>query len=389
MTNYEKLLCEVRNMGMEYKCAVGFVKQLADEEKAFKGTEEDKRWALKRGFYPGRIELYGLNEENYRNYLPDFHYFMMHPLNNHFKIWVNDKLTLKYMLNNSSFMDVMPKYYLYVENDGSYTYLMDCPSDVSKNENFLWNLLQKKQTLAMKPNNGSGGIGFIKLEHWGKDMQENNTLITHERFNSIRESIRNYIVTEYCHQHHDFTKIWEKSECTLRIIMYKLPKQFKSDDDMWKCVVSFARFGTNISGGASNLSSGGVGVGFDFLTGEFDDFSIRYKKYCKDSIWRFNSHPDTKFIWYGYKLPNWSLVKQKIYDICKYLSSLSYLGFDVIITEDGMKLCEINTLPAMGYGQVMCGPALIHKDFCDFCSSKGFLHVNGEDFYNVYMKCQE
>lgn len=46
---------------------------------------------MTKGFYPGRVELYGLSEDNYRDYLPDYNYFMIHPINHHFKIWVNDK----------------------------------------------------------------------------------------------------------------------------------------------------------------------------------------------------------------------------------------------------------------------------------------------------------
>ena len=136
-----------------------------DDEVAFELSEDEKKWAMQKGFYPGRIKLYGLTEENYKDYSPDFNYFMLHPLNHHFKIWVNDKLTLKYILNSNGCESSMPEYYLYVENDGTYTYLMDAPEHIAKDENFIYNLLQEKCCLAMKPNSGtSGGRGFIKLE---------------------------------------------------------------------------------------------------------------------------------------------------------------------------------------------------------------------------------
>lgn len=108
MTNYDLLTEELRKLGMDFKWTKMFVKKLADDEKGFSLTQEEKAWALKRGFFPGRVKLYGLNEENYRNYLPDFNYFMLHPLNHHFKIWVNDKLTLKYILNSNDCYDSMP-----------------------------------------------------------------------------------------------------------------------------------------------------------------------------------------------------------------------------------------------------------------------------------------
>ena len=67
MTNYEKLLEEVRALGMDYRWSRMFVKKLRDDEEAFDTVDEaSKKWALERGFYPGWIETYGLTEENYR-----------------------------------------------------------------------------------------------------------------------------------------------------------------------------------------------------------------------------------------------------------------------------------------------------------------------------------
>ena len=274
MTNYEVLLEKVRALGMDYKWAKMFVKKLSDDEKAFPTTKEQAEWALRRGFYPGRIELYGLTEENYRNYVADYNYFMLHPLNNHFLKWL-DKTTLKYVLNSNGCEKTMPDYYVYVENDGSFTYLMDAPTHIAKDKDFLINLLNYKGILAMKPNSGtSGGLGFIKLELKDGQLYENNKPIEMNRFIEIRDSMRNYIITEYAHQHSELKVVWPDSECTLRVIMVKDPKVDLYAPATWSCAVSYARFGTSVNGGASNLSSGGVGVGFDFETGKYNDFCI-------------------------------------------------------------------------------------------------------------------
>ena len=390
MTNYDMLLQQMWKQGMDKKWARMFVKKLADDEMAFQTTEEQKKWAMERGFFPGRVELYGLNEENYRDYIPDFSYFMIHPMNHHFRIWVNDKLSLKYVLSGSCCEDVMPAYYLYVENDGTYTYLMDCPQDIPKDRDFLWNLLCKEKILAMKPNSGtSGGLGFIKLELRDEGLIENNKPIDKTRFEQIRDSMRNYIVTEYAGQHPDLAKVWPDSECTLRVIMCKDVQEDFSAPASWSCAVSYARFGTSVNGGASNLSSGGVGVGFDFETGKYNDICVRYKKYCPDGQWHLMEHPDTKMMWAELGLPNWEFVKCRINQICSHISSLSYLGLDIIITPQGMKLCEINTHPAMDYEQVMCGPTLRKEKVKEFFAGKGLFDVNTADFYAAYLESQE
>lgn len=389
MTNYDVLLDKVRNLGMDYRWAKMFVKKLKDDEQAFSATDEQKKWALERGFYPGRIELYGLNEENYKNYIPDYNYFMLHPLNNHFLKWL-DKTTLKYVLNSNGCESTMPEYYVYVENDGSFTYLMDAPDCIKKDKDFLLNLLRYKGILAMKPNSGtSGGLGFIKLELKEDTFFENNKEITYDRFVEIRDSMRNYIITEYACQHEELATIWPNSECTLRVIMTRDPKEDLFAKTTWSCAVSYARFGTSISGGASNLSSGGVGVGFDFDTGKYKDFSIRYKRFCNDGNWLIDCHPDTKAEWRALSLPNWEYVKSKINDICQHISSLEYLGLDIIITDKGMKLCEINSHPAIDYEQIMCGPVLSNEKIKSFFKHKGLYNYDGKQLYQAYLESQQ
>ena len=111
-------------------------------------TEQEWDWALSHGFSPDKVAIYGLTDENVEAYLSDFDYYSMHPLNSHFRIWVNDKLTLKYILNANGLphaeknrqSDVMPRYYVHIENDGRYSYLMDMPDDVARDEDCLQSL---------------------------------------------------------------------------------------------------------------------------------------------------------------------------------------------------------------------------------------------------------
>ena len=392
-TNYDVLLEKVRALGMDYRWSRMFVKKLRDDEIAFPvADEEKKKWAMEKGFFPGRIELYGLTEDNWRDYVPDYPYFMLHPLNNHFLKWL-DKTTLKYVLNSGGCEETMPEYYVYVENElcgGGFTYLMDCPQDIPKDKDFLWNLLQQKKILAMKPNSGtSGGLGFIKLELRDGNLYENNKPIGTERFDEIQDMMRNYIITEYARQHHDLAKIWPDSECTLRVIMCKVPSQDRYAPAEFADVISFARFGAAISGGTSNLSAGGVGIGFDFETGKYAPVGVRYRRFCEDGNWRIDRHPDTGILWKDGQLPNWPYVRKMILKMCSHMSSLDYMGFDIIITEEGMKLCEINSHAALDYSQVLSGAALKKPRVKAFFEKKGLFAVDTKAFYEAYVSSRE
>lgn len=395
MTNYDVFLEKMRAIGMDYRWSKMFVKKLKDDEEAFVVEDEKKKyWALERGFFPGRLELYGLNEDNYLDWLPDFQYFMLHPMNHHFRIWLGDKLTCKYVLNSNGCEMCMPDYFAYVENDGSYTYLrhnnLQSTNPIPFDENWLLNLLRRQGTLAMKPNSGtSGGLGFIKMELKDGVIYENNNPIDITRFNEIRDTMRNYIITEYCYQHHELAQIWPHSECTLRIVMCKNPKQSRFEPATWSNAMSYARFGTSMNGGASNLSMGGVGVAFDFETGKCRDFAFRFKRFTPDGKWIIKSHPDTDFKWDDFVLPNWDYCKEKINAICQQIASLDYLGLDIIITEDGMKLCEINTHPGVDYNQANCGPILRKPECRSFFEHKGLRNFSGEDMLKAYIESQE
>lgn len=388
-TDYERLLELVRESGMDYRWAAMFVKKLADDEKQYLADEKTKKWALERGFYPGRVELYGLTEDNYRFYMPDYPYFMLHPINHHFRKWL-DKLTLKYVLNSNGCQLSMPEYYLYVENNGNYTYLMDTPDDVEKNEDFILNLLKKKGILAIKPNSGtSGGRGFMKLEWDSGRLILNNQEITLEEYKEIIGNIGNNIVTEYCHQHHALSNIWPESECTLRVTMVKMPYEHKWDEARWHNIVSLARFGSSLSGGASNMSAGGIGVGFDFETGKCRDFGLRFRRFSPDGNIFCYEHPDSKVAWKDLTLPNWPEVKQTIYNVCQQISSLDYLGLDLIITETGVKICEINSHPAIDDDQIMCHPVFENdEDAYRFFEYHGLFKVDNAAFYEMYLKSQ-
>ena len=69
----------------------------------------------------------------------------------------------------------------------------------------------------------------------------------------------------------------------------------------------------------------------------------------ENSILPCSKHPDTGEVIEGY-LPNWDIIKKGVIALNMEMPQLEYLGFDVAITEDGMKLPEINRAP--GYPKI-------------------------------------
>lgn len=364
------------SLGIQPKRAVELWEELIGYWKNEKSSVEKKIWALRRGFLPDKISLFKLTEDNFSDYLSDYNYFIMHPLNNHFAFWINDKLTLKYMLQKplcinkekGIYMDLMPEYYLYIENDGHYSYLMDAPDNIARDESFLYNLLKEKLILALKPSRGEGGCGFYKLEYLDDTIILNGNKLSMDEWDDFKDKLSGYIVTEYVMQHHELAEICPTSACTLRVVTCKTNRHY--DGGKTEVLISYARFGTEKSKNTSNLSAGGVGVKFDFDTGEYADCMYR-KGVLKDGEdFKVYAHPDNGISLKGKKLPNWELVRDSVFAVCDCLSSLDYLGFDIIVTETGVKICEINSLPGIDCEQLLEGPLMKHRIGAAFFNEK-------------------
>lgn len=371
----KRIIDSLELKGLEKGRAKFLASLLEEDWKLCDADENTKIWALERGFLPSRVRLYNLDSNNYKDYLSDLDYFLLHPLNNHFAIWINDKLTLKYIIPKvlhtmeGRLLSVMPEYYLYIENDGRYSYLMDSPSSISRDEDYLLNLLKEKKILALKPSNGAGGHGFVKLEYESDMVYANSTLLSKNEYKDFINTLNGYIVTDFVSQHKQLDLVWNNSACTLRVIAIKRWNNRYDGGDV-DIIVSYARFGTKKSNGASNLSSGGVAIPYNFNTGEFGSHFYQYLKYAEGGKIKFEKHPDSNISLAGKILPHWDIVRDVVLSICGYLSSLTYFGFDIIVTDDGVKMCEINTHPSLDYEQAMCGPVLANPKAREFFDMK-------------------
>ena len=353
----------LQKIGMQPKWAKSFRTGLIKDWNTCDLPLETKIWAVEHGFRPSSVLLYGLTEENYTQYLSDFDYMRLHPLNNHFAFWINDKITLKNIFASpiksiaypGVSYNLMPEYYIYIENDGHFSYLMDSPEDIKHDEYYLLNLLKRKGLLALKPSNGGGGFGFVKLEYKNNNIHWNEEQITEQQLKEKQMSLNGYIITEYLKQHHDFDIVCDQSACTLRVIVVKnIADRF--DGGKLDIVSSYARFGTEVSGGACNMHAGAVAIAYDSDTGEYSDTYFRYRGFAEGGQTRFIEHPDSKIVLKGKKLPKYVEVKDAVLSACSYLSSLEYFGVDVVITDNGVKILEINSLPAMSTPQVVTAP---------------------------------
>ncbi len=304
-----------------------------------------KLWLTKNGFGFSRLKMQGLTPENCKYFLSDFDYWRMMPLDCDYYHLINDKLSLRYVLEK--FKEFLPEYYCSIDKHGGIHLLPDAPSSLYNSNDFFLKLAQIKSDIAMKPTAGAEGKGFFRYQYHSGKYFLNGKEKSENEVRSFFKSLKGYLLTEYVHQCDEHDMICSLSACALRI------NSIKEDNEKPFLMHSFARFGTKESGAVSNLMSGGVSIAYDSYTGYYSDkFLYAYKQNIK---W-LDRHPDSNISLKGKQLTNWELIRDKLIEIHEYLSVFPYMGFDVIVTNDGFKICEINSAPSVSYGQAMCYP---------------------------------
>ncbi len=305
-------------------------------------TWKQKIWAQKRGFLSDKIAFYGLTEENFKDYLSDFDYYKLHPINGPYSHWIDDKLTMKLILH--PFSEYLPEYYYQISN-GQILKLMDCPEGYESTIEDIIRLLYEKHFLAAKLYSGTFANGFLKISYEGENILINNVVISYESLVNLISSwlrIRSggYLITEYLSGNSELGKIWNQTPNTLRTMVINEDKQ------QAKLASSFFRFGSSKTGVVDNASIGGVCCHVNNDTGEFSDGRI-----LKDhELISCPNHPDTN-MQIGGILPSWESFKTILIKISAYLPQLKYMGYDVIFTNNGFKIIEINSHQGIKFHQ--------------------------------------
>ncbi len=293
--------------------------------------KDQKKWAYERGFYPWRIRQYNLNEDNYRNIISDEDYFYLYPLNNEYRKWIDDKLTMRYILE--PFHEFLPKYYFHIMKNREVMRLADCPQTYGSSIKSISEMLQQEKLLVAKKATGTHGVGFYKLEY-----SEDGTFLVNKKkysendFQKFLSDLDDYVITEYVQMHPEISKFYSGSVNTIRVTLINE----NGNDPV--IPVAYFRIGTSKSGVVDNIAQGGIVCKIDIESGRFYDSQIPINHVYEKVI----KHPDSNLELTG-TIPNWKLIKEGLLKIAEYCPQLAWLGFDIAVTEDGFKIIEINS----------------------------------------------
>jgi len=336
-------------------------------------TLKEKLWAHRRGFLTRFYALNHLTDQNYKDYLSFSDYYKLHPINGIFSRWIDDKLTIRYLLD--PFLEYLPQYYYHFYR-GELLKSLDCPRGYEKNIEDVIKLLKSKKLLAVKLLSGSAGQGFIKLSYEKERIAINDESVQEHEIKEVLKGwlhLRHsgYLITEFIKPCEQLTKIWENTSNSLRVLIIRN----KNRNPM--IAESFIRFGTNKSGVVDNADAGGVACLINPDNGTFSRGIIGKEYYQEIEL-----HPDTHQPLRGI-IPNWTLIKNKIIEISAYIPQVICLGFDIIVTNAGFKIIEINSHPGIYQHNTPFLKNEITKDFYQTLidrKNKGIEHRKNQRF---------
>ena len=295
-----------------------------------------KLWAYKNGFLSYRIPQYGITEENRHEFISDFEYRWLRHINKKYKYWLEDKISIKYVA--AEFNDCLPAYYFYTtahEGQNTVVPMMDCPEGFGSSFEDVLRLAQEKSVVALKPDEGSHGDGFYRLDHGADGYALNGQPASEAEVLAILQDTKNqYLVTEFIQMHPVLAEIYPHSVNTIRLLV------FKKDGVTPEIGNAYLRVGSVKSGYVDNTAAGGMLAQIDAATGKFGNAQILENGRVTDCP----RHPDTGVLIDGV-IPHWDYAIKKVLDISASLPQLEYLGFDLAITPDGIMLPEINRSP--------------------------------------------
>lgn len=300
----------------------------------YKGTSlKEKIWCWKRGFWSYRIEQYGINESNYREFMSDYDYHWLNRINGYYCTWINDKTTFRYVLDD--YKDYIPEYYYFIYSKKGLKCIQkmqDCPECYSADVEGIYNLLKDKKKLALKPSAGTHGDGFYCLEYKDNSIYVNGNVKTESEFAELLCGFNSYyLVTEFVEMCNFLKNIYPNSVNTVRVMVIN-PRGHNP-----KIMQTYIRIGSSKTGFTDNVGYGGICAKIDTKTGElYKPETIVDHKFMDCPY-----HPDTGTVIAG-KIPGWDDMCKKVLEIAKYLPELEYLGFDIAFTEESFQIIEIN-----------------------------------------------
>jgi hypothetical protein len=215
--------------------------------------------------------------------------------------------------------------------------------------NSLMLCLERENKLIFKPFvEGHGGRGLLVVEKSTAGCTVNGKFLDTKSMESMIGSLNNYIITRFIFQAEYSKAIYPRTSNTIRFYTFY-------DTNKGSAFIHNAlhRFGSDLSYPLDAYSRGGVFAEVDLSTGMLGAPFTR----IRDNVVSLSSHPNTQHPVKGTIVPYWDDIKATILKAATLFDFALYLGWDVLVANDGFYILEVNIRPCQEFLQII-SPAL-------------------------------
>ena len=287
--------------------------------------------AWRRGFFSQSYLLYDLDQNDYRNFLPDVARFPQAHIEGKLGRILVDKMLFASVAGSH----VRVPRVLALIGKGR-IHATDPAHGVCDTASLL-QYCEQSRGVIIKPAQGERGQGVGKVQADRGTILLNGKPTDQDDIERWLRRLDDFIITEIIEQAEYASRIFPDSANTLRIVTMRDP----DEDGRPFIPVATHRFGVRESVPTDNWSRGGLDAKVDLVTGRLGP-AKRDPRISSTTLVR---HPDTGSVIEGVTIPRWEEVVATVLRLADTFSFLTFVGWDVIVADDGVVVIEGNNPP--------------------------------------------
>lgn len=290
-----------------------------------------------RGFTADQYVRYDLKNNDISEYISEFERWKTRRVNGRYNLVLDDKLV---------FPEVFGKYVHVPKNLGwiKKGRIFDFQGGCFSAQGFL-EQLAALGALVLKPvyAQGSGkGVHVVKQVEGGCTWD--GTAISPQAVLERLKKFDDYILTEFVEQHRYAGELYPETTNTIRIITI-----IDSSAGTASITNAVQRIGVKASIPVDNGKKGALVAQIDLATGKLGEAKTFY------STERHQKHPETGAPIVGVQIPFWEKVKAEVVNVAQRFPYIYFMAWDIVITEQGFSVLEINTSSGLNLFQMWQG----------------------------------
>jgi hypothetical protein len=286
--------------------------------------------AWRMGFLSGSYLFLDLDRHDARDYINDrMRFLRLGFINGPYAEILHNKLLFGEVFRRHR--DVLPETYALVRHEHVSPLSETDPVDSLEG---ILELLSRKGRLVMKGTRGFGGGDCTIIEDRGGEIAFSGRVVSRPKALERLASRREQIVMEYVQQAAYARDIYAGSANSIRMLTML-------DADTGEPFLARAvhRFGGG-SRMVDNVTQGGVAA----IVGPNDDrLGIGVQIDDGGHPQYIERHPDTGAQITGVAVPHWDRVVERVLALAREHSYMPYIGWDVVVTDDGLRILEGNS----------------------------------------------